>query len=323
MVATQDIVINAGRIGISDAVGTAGHSCPLRDVQASGADLAMSGNATMPTQMTELMRKVLALLSTLLPGIVCTSLASAAESSTDDRLSFSVDGSTLSDSGNGGGASLGWLHNFNADSIVGLGAEYQGIANTHWTFGTLSGSTTRATSNGKLSIYGEVQKGAGDFGAQGFDYSVVDAGVIRTFNQKFSLQVEDRQIDIFTTHGNLPQIQAAARWNPRWLTTVAYAHSVSGNLGTDLGSMRIDRYMPTINLFAGGALGKAAPVALGVETEVVQPPGTLREVFLGASKSLRRADFTLVGDYLDLASRRQVTVTLSCILHLRVPAQTK
>ena len=272
MVATQDIVINAGRIGISDAVGTAGHSCPLRDVQASGADLAMSGNATMPTQMTELMRKVLALLS---------------------------------------------------DSIVGLGAEYQRIANTHWTFGTLSGSTTRAASNGKLSIYGEVQKGAGDFGAQGFDYSVVDAGVIRTFNQKFSLQVEDRQIDIFTTHGNLPQIQAAARWNPRWLTTVAYAHSVSGNLGTDLGSMRIDRYMPTINLFAGGALGKAAPVALGVETEVVQPPGTLREVFLGASKSLRRADFTLVGDYLDLASRRQVTVTLSCILHLRVPAQTK
>jgi hypothetical protein len=131
---------------------------------------------------------------------------------------------------------------------VGLGVEYQGIANTHWTFGTLSGSTTRATSNGKLSIYGEVQKGAGDFGAQGFDYSVVDAGVIRTFNQKFSLQVEDRQIDIFTTHGNLPQIQAAARWNPRWLTTVVYAHSVSGNLGTDLGSMRIDRYMPSIKL---------------------------------------------------------------------------
>jgi hypothetical protein len=269
------------------------------------------------------MRKVLGLLCVILPGVVSTTRVSAAGSGTDDRLSFSVDGSTLSGTGNGGGGSLGWLHNFNANTVVGLGAEYEAIADTHWTFGSLSASTTRAVSNGKLSFYGEVDKGSGDSGAQRFDYSVADVGAIRTFNQKFSLQLEDRQIDIFTTHGNLPQIQAAARWNPQWLTTVAYAHSVSGNLGTDLGSVRIDRYLTSVSLFAGGAIGRAAPVALGVDTEVIETPGTLREAFLGAAKSLRRADFTLTADYVDLASRRQVTVTLSCIVHLHAPAETK
>ena len=59
---------------------------------------------------------------------------------------------------------------------------------------------------------------------------------VRPSRSKFSVQLEARQIDIDTTHGNLPKLGLTYLWTPRLLTNVSYAHSVGGNLGTELTS---------------------------------------------------------------------------------------
>jgi hypothetical protein len=276
-------------------------------------------------------------------GIACATATAAAAAATDDRLVFSADGSTLSQGSGGGGGSAGWLHNFSADTLAGAAVEYQTIANAHWTFGSLTASTTSGPAEARLSLYGEVHEGTGDIGTnerivvldeirnpppqrridaqqpvfrevlRRFDYSIVAAGLIRTFGPHFSMQLEDRQVDIDTTHGNLPKLGMTVLWGPRLQTAVSWQHSVSGNLGTNIGSLRIDAYAKPLNWLVGGAFGQATPAVVNLQTGIAQPGSTLREVFVGASKTLARSEVTLVADHLELAGIKRETLTLTYI----------
>ena len=60
----------------------------------------------------------------------------------DDRIVLSVDGSTLPGTNGGGGGSVGWLHNFDADTLAGVAVDHQGISAAQWTFGSVNGSLT-------------------------------------------------------------------------------------------------------------------------------------------------------------------------------------
>jgi hypothetical protein len=257
-----------------------------------------------------------------LAGIVCADFASAADTS-DDRLTFSANGSTLTNTNGGGGGALGWLHNFNADSIVGAAAEYQKIADAHWAFGSLSGSITSGQSDGRLSVYGEIHEGSGNTGAHDFNYAIEALGFIRTFAHRYSAQLEDKQINIDTQHGNLPKIGGSVLWSPTVSTAVAYQRSVTGNLGTSLGSVRIDLYSKFLNWLAGGAFGKGSPAVLNLTTGLFQPGSTLREEFLGISKTVGHGDMTLVADYVDLAGSKKATLTLNYILDLGTGGRAK
>jgi hypothetical protein len=256
-------------------------------------------------------------LAISLAGMACAGVAYADATGSDDRLLFSADGATLSRASGGGGGSVGWLHNFNADTLAGAAVEYDTIANGHWTFGSLNASTTSGPASARLSLYGEIHEGAGDLGLHRFDYSIVAAGLIRTFGPHFSLQLDDRQIDIDTARGNLPKIGAAVLWGPRLQTAIGYQHSVSGNLGTNLGSLRIDVYAKPLNWLAGGAFGQGSPAVFNLQTNVIEPgSGRLKEAFLGAAKSLARSEVTVVADYLDLSGTRRATLTVNYIFDM-------
>ena len=69
-------------------------------------------------------------------------------------------------------------------------------------------------------------------------------GLSQNLTKKFSVQLEGRQIDIDTTHGNLPKLSLTYLWSPRLLSNISYARSVGGNLGTELTAARIDYYGP-------------------------------------------------------------------------------
>ena len=117
-----------------------------------------------------------------------------------------------------------------------------------------SGSATLGPANARTSVYAEAHEGAGEIGGtHHFDYSNVAGGVYQSIGTHFSLQLEDRQIDIDTSHGNLPKVGASMLWGTWVQTQAAYQKSVSGNLGTSLGSTRIDFYTKPINLLVGGA----------------------------------------------------------------------
>lgn len=242
----------------------------------------------------------------------------------DDRLMFTANGSTLSQASGGGGAGVRWLHNVSAGALISAGAEYQTIADSHWTYGSLTGALTRGGgSSPRWSLYGEIHQGAGSTAGDSFTYSVAVAGIDHSLTNALSLQVEDRHIDIDRTHGNLPKLGISYLWNPRLLTSVSYANSVSGNLGTELVSGRIDYYGQGFNALAGGAFGDAAPAVVNLQTGLLLPEPSLKQVFVGFAKPFSRVELMAVADYLDLDGTERWTLTVSCTVHLRARTEPR
>jgi hypothetical protein len=258
-------------------------------------------------------------MAVLVAGWLVPSMAMGADSPTatsDDRIVLSADGSTLPGTNGGGGGSIGWLHNFDADTLAGVAIEHQVISIAQWTFASVNGSLTRDLGDARYSFYGEAHEGAGDDGPNSFKYSIVAAGVVGTYFHQLSVQLDDRQYEVERTHGNLPKLGLWYQWNPHVLTTVSYSDSVSGNLGTHLTAGRIDLYGSKVNFLAGASFGQVSPTILGLEVNI--PGKKLSEGYVGVTKPLPRArgDLTLVVDYQDLSGSNRVAVTLNYIFHV-------
>jgi hypothetical protein len=257
-------------------------------------------------------------IAALAAGWLAPSMAAGADqaATADDRIVLSADGSTLPGTNGGGGGSIGWLHNFDADTLAGAAVEHQVISVSQWTFASVNGSVIRAFGDARYGIYGEAHEGAGDDGPNAFKYSVLAAGVVGTYFQRLSVQLEDRQYDVEKTHGSLPKLALSYVWNPHVVTTISYADSVSGNLGTHLTAGRIDLAGPNVSFLGGVAFGQVSPTILGVE--IVIPGKTLSEGYVGLTKHLpqARGDLTLVVDYQDLSGSSRVAVTLNYMFHV-------
>jgi len=254
-----------------------------------------------------------------------TALAMAAESAPaqgsappDDRLIFGANGSTLTGGSGGAGAAATWLHGPTAGTLIGAGAEYQTIANAHWTLGSVTGAMSLGTESGpRTNLSGELHEGAGAIAGRYFTYSLVIVGASRPLTGGLSLQLEDRRIDIDRSHGNLPRIGFTYAWTPRFQSSLGYAHSVGGNLGTEIGTARIDFFGARTSFLAGAAGGKAAPAVLNLQTGIIGPGPTLKEVFVGFSRPYWRTNLQLVADYVKLAATERITLSLTCTLPLR------
>ena len=247
----------------------------------------------------------------------------APNDTSDDRILLSADGSTLPGTNGGGGGSIGWLHNFDADTLAGVAVEHQVMSVAHWTFASANGSVTRTFGDARYGVYGEAHEGAGDDGPNAFKYSIVAAGVVGTYFHQLSVQLDDRQYEVEKTHGNLPKLGLSYLWNPHVLTTVSYAHSVSGNLGTHLTAGRIDLVGARVSFLGGVAFGQVSPTILGLEVNI--PGKKLSEGYVGVTKPLPRArsDLTLVVDYQDLSGSGRVAVMLNYIFHVGHRSQAK
>jgi len=254
------------------------------------------------------------LVHSMAMGADYTSTLNAAPPATSgDRIVLSADGSTLPGTDGGGGGSVGWLHNFDADTLAGVAVEHQVISVAHWTFASVNGSVSRTFGGARYGFYGEAHEGAGDDGPNAFKYSIVAAGVVGTYFDRLSVQLDDRQYEVEKTHGNLPKLGLSYLWNPRVSTTISYAYSVSGNLGTHLTAGRIDLFGSKVSFLGGVAFGQVSPTVLGLE--LVIPGKTLSEGYLGVTKHLPNAhgDLTLVVDYQDLSGSSRAAVLLNYI----------
>lgn len=260
------------------------------------------------------MRSHLALLGSIslaAPMLATRVVAAEVDARPPDRLTLSGSRSELTDTKDeGGGGSLNWTHYFTPDVVFGLGAEHQFVEESKWTFGTLRGAVGFGDPGSKSTVYGEVQYGEGDDNGRDFDYGVAVLGFSQMITPKFFVSLEGRQIEIDTSHGNLPKLGLTYVWTPHVSTTVAYAHSVGGNLGTELTSARID-YYGRVNLILGGAWGTADPNVINLQPGLSLPAQDLREGFFGIGKTFSRAEVQLLGDYLKLADSEKVTVTLN------------
>ncbi|HXR94195.1 MAG TPA: hypothetical protein VN750_28330 [Steroidobacteraceae bacterium] len=226
--------------------------------------------------------------------------AAAPVATSFDRIIVSGNGSSLTGTNGGGGGSLSWLHNFSPDSLIGVGAEHQVLSVSHWTFGSLTASRTLGSGNQRYTIYGTAHEGAGDDGGKPFKYRIETLGLTGTYFHRLSATLEDQQVNVETTHGNMPKVGLAYLWNPHVQTSLAYQYSFGGNLGTHLTSGRLDLYGP-VNFLGGFAVGQASPSVLNHPTTL--PPHDLKEGYVGLSKSFAgsRSELALIADYQHLS----------------------
>jgi hypothetical protein len=235
------------------------------------------------------------------PSAAASPPAAPAPASTSfDRIIVSGNGSSLTGTNGGGGGSLGWLHNFSPDTLIGLGAEHQVLSVSHWSFGSLTASTTLGSGDRRYTIYGTAHEGAGDDGGKPFKYRIETLGLTGTYFHRLSATVEDQQVDVETTHGNMPKVGLAYLWNPHVQTSLAYQYSFGGNLGTHLASGRLDLY-GRVNFLGGFAVGQASPSVISHPTTL--PPHNLKEGYIGLSKSFAgmRSELSLIADYQHLS----------------------
>jgi hypothetical protein len=260
-------------------------------------------------------------LSLVTVSVACVSLLApwatwADDGGSDNRIALSVDGATQTPT-HGAGVSVGWLHNFDSNSLAGVAFEHQSFADAQWSFGSISGSITRGPDDAHYSLYGGVHEGAGQDGLRAFHYSIVDGGVAGTYFRRLSVQLDDRQIDVETTHGNLPKVGLSYVWTHHLLGSVSHAYSVSGNLGTRLTIARVQYVGAKLNPLAGIAFGRAAPAVLDLQTGVARP-STLKEGYVGLSSPVPQlhGDLLLIIDYLELTGSQRTTLTLSYVFQV-------
>lgn len=251
---------------------------------------------------------------TLAPARV---LAAEIDARPPDRLTVSGSRSTFQDTDDeGGGGSLNYLHYFTPNVIFGIGGEHQFVEDAKLTFGSLRGAMGWGERASRTTLSAEAHVGNGDDNGREFDYAVGVLGLSQSFTNEFSVQLETRQIDIDTSDGNLPKLTLSYLWTPQFLTQVGYAQSVSGNLGTELTTARMDYYGKHINLMLGGATGTANPAVLVLQPGVVLPASQSTQGFLGFGKTFRHGEVTLMGDYLEVAGSEKITVTLTFTAYL-------
>jgi hypothetical protein len=236
-----------------------------------------------------------------------------------DSIMFSANGSTLTGASGGGGGSIGWLHDF-SDGVLGLAGEYQTLADAHWAFGSLTGAISTGSANAKWTFSADAHLGSGDIavsqGLHRFNYDVEGADVAGTFGGKLTLQLDAQQYDVDTTHGTLPKVGLGYLWSPHWQTTVSYARSVNGNLGTQLETARLDHYGSTVNWLLGGASGHVAPAVVNLYSGIYEPAPQLREGYVGISKAFGGSNWSILGDYMKVANEKRITLTVVCALHV-------
>ena len=233
----------------------------------------------------------------------------AAPSTVDDRILIGLQGESLTNTSGGGGGSLGWLHNFDADTLAGLGVEHQMLANSHWTFGSINGSKSMGQGNQRYTVYGEAHEGAGNSGDRALNYHIEALGLVGTYYHRLSVSLEDRQFFVDTVSGNLPKLGLSYLWNPHFQSTVSYSYSVGSNLGTRLLSGKLDLFEPGVNWLAGFSVGQATAAVLTpgahIEGQPTSVPGLrVKEGYVGATVPLPsvRSEISLILDYQKLYS---------------------
>ena len=237
-----------------------------------------------------------------------------------DRLSLMAAGHTLTNTNGGWGASALWLHNSSADTLFGLGVENQTIDEARWTFGKLAFNHGFGDAPERTNVYFDAAAGSGHDNQHNYDYLIGTVGVYQNLTRQLTLQLEDKQINVDTSHGNLPKVGLQYLWNPGFSTSLAYAYSVSGSLDTRLAMARIDGYTKTMNLFAGVANGQAAPIVTGLPPGTPVPGFILHQYYIGAGRTFSRADMTAVLDYVRLGTSNHWTLTFNAMLHKRTGA---
>lgn len=254
------------------------------------------------------------------PGAAVSVGATGGSAVADDRLLFVGSVSHIPNVNAGLGGQVYWLHDFSSAAKFNIGIERNSLGDGDWTVGSVSGAFIHSgttTSPRQYGLNGEIHQGSGSDSVHSFKYQVLAGGLSYALTRRLTVQLEERYINVDTSHGHLPKFGLAFTADPRWLATVSYAHSAFGDLRTELFAARIDVSQSDARLLAGVALGKAAPAVANLQPSLSGPGQNFRVLYCGVARQFTGRELQLVADFLDLGGIRRLTLTASYMVHLR------
>lgn len=204
-----------------------------------------------------------ALLLALLPG-------SAARA--QDALSIAVNADRL-DGGNGGGASLLWIHPHASDTFA-AGATFLSLAGTRWAFATAGASHRIST---RWTVTGEANAGAGTDAQGRFPYLLLRAGGARAW-QRHSAEAEWLQVDVARRQSGIVRLGGTLQPMPRLTVRASVFRSLFGDDDVTFGTARGDYDFARVTAIAGLSAGRSVPALL---QQPAAADGRVREIFGG------------------------------------------
>lgn len=199
-----------------------------------------------------------------------------------------------------------WIQRY-ADGFLSLGASRFEIGDSRWSIVEVGGGLRVGP---RWLLEGGVSDGNGETGDAPFSHRLVRGSATRVFGRRGHLKLENLYVDVDRVHGSLARLSAGVRPLARLGYELAYSRSLSGNLGTELWTHRLDLDFREARLFAGVTEGDAAPETLSlVGTGDRGGPST--ELFVGGAASLGRQELILSASRLRSGAVRRDTVVLA------------
>jgi hypothetical protein len=239
----------------------------------------------------------------------------AASASAQDALVVGASVDHLRD-GDGGGASLTWVHPRGNDTIIAganilsLPGAGQSSTDTRWGFATL-GVTHRA--NARTMFNAEANLGAGEDDRGSFRYVLLRAGVTRELlPRRLYGEAEWLQIDVARQQNGIARIGATWMAGAPLTLRASLYESVFGDDDTTLGTLRADYAFRRVTAILGGTGGTAVPALLQADTRSAR----VSEGFGGVAFDLAGRRWTVIASTLSVGGQRHHRLSASCRIPL-------
>lgn len=163
------------------------------------------------------------------------------------------------DGGNGGGASLLWLHPSGNDTVM-AGGTFMSLPGTRWGYATL-GATRRMTA--RTTLNAEANAGSGNDDRGGFHYILLRGGITRELlARRLYAEAEWLQVDVARQQDGIARIGAAFMPDARLAMRASVFQSLYGDNDTTLATLRADYDLGRFSVIAGLSGGTATPALL-------------------------------------------------------------
>src|SRR5689334_13151466 len=260
------------------------------------------------------------LKSYLMICVLTATTASVAAPPEDNSSAVSSDNSILVtasadrfNSGDlGSNASLDWIHHFASrpglQRTHTLGVAAFSAGDSRWSFAKLGAAYSLSDS---ITVQGQASVGGGKAAGEGFGYQVYDSSVSAKVDPRAYIRLGHQFYQIAGSRSHLLKPGLVLVPTHRVQADLTYARSVSGNIGSQFFSARIDFSTRTIDWLGGFSAGDSTPANLNLEIGSTSHTQNFRDVFMGASFRLPQSVLTVMADFLDTQPGNRSRLTIA------------
>ena len=250
-------------------------------------------------------------------ALIATSLPAAgsdgSSSAGPDMLVFTTGLDHYQTGGLGSNGSLDWIRHSRGSEIYTIGFGVFSNPASHWSFGRFGAVRPL---NPKVSLQAEATVGAGGDAAGRFGYQIYEGELSYKCSRVLYVRAGDKFLSISDTHGHLLRSGIDLFPVRNLQAHVTYAHSASGNLGTQYVSSGLDLQLRKLAFVAGYSGGDVVPQNQDLLSQTISRGQVFHDAFFGIGLRVSKSELHIAYDVLIGNSQRQ-----SVVIAWKIPLQ--